>query len=650
VLFLQLLSTLAALAVCCFAPGFLVVRRLAWSGLEKLCGAIALSLTLLWLAAWGIYVLAPSAQPGAYFAIVALCCAAGIVAWRDAVALFRIPRVRRAVAGYGFVLGWTLLVLAIIRVYSGAIWSGDWLEHFQRTLYFLHHFPKETPIYGDYLLPARPPMMNVLAAIFLGVTADRYEIFQLVFAFLNLLLFLPCCLAIPLVARVRKVSVLPLVAIFAMNPAVMQNATYTWTKSLTAFFVIFAVYLYLAGWRKRDPVRMTAAFGCLASGLLVHYSAGPYVVFFALHYLLVVFRTRQEKWRELAAIAGVSGFLLLTWFGWSVAALGTKATFASNTSITASQQYEGNNFEKIAGNLFDSFVPAILQDPAKIHLYDQPYTPALVRDHAFTIYQANVIFSMGAIGGPMVIWFVIQAFRRKGRSAERQFWMWLIGFTLIVGIAVVGERDFFGVGHLTLIPMEVLGLTLLSAQFFRSRVVAFAIIAGCAFDFALGVFFHARIQHLENTAQHRYYAGMNVRDGQFLIGLAGPDSLGGGSWRNWFAKRQPMLCNAWLQAEEQYRPGDRTFEAARPDFRQAMKEKLDEDQKYFRGWYRDHGGQVGFLGDMAGDNELPSVLLVLAAAGLLWKLGKMARQIRGTGQEAYPTSGVKPRSSKGRRK
>ena len=56
----------------------------------------------------------------------------------------------------------------IIRNYSGALWSGDWLEHFQRSLFFLHHFPKDTPIYGEYLLPARPPMMNVLAAFFLG--------------------------------------------------------------------------------------------------------------------------------------------------------------------------------------------------------------------------------------------------------------------------------------------------------------------------------------------------------------------------------------------------------------------------------------------------------------------------------------------------
>ena len=58
-------------------------------------------------------------------------------------------------------------------------------------------------------------------------------------------------LAIPLVARVRKISVLPLVAIRDESRD-HGEFTYTWTKSLTAFYVIFAVCLYLAAWRKRD--------------------------------------------------------------------------------------------------------------------------------------------------------------------------------------------------------------------------------------------------------------------------------------------------------------------------------------------------------------------------------------------------------------
>jgi len=189
----------------------------------------------------------------------------------------------------------------------------------------------------------------------------------------------------------------------------MQNATYTWTKLLTVFYVILAVRLYLSGWRKRDSVRMTAAFVALAAGLLVHYSAGPYVVFFALHYLLVVFRTRPAKWKELAAIAVSCGLLLFTWFGWSIAAYGAKPTFASNTSITLSRQVQGSILAKITGNLMDSIVPRISYDPAKAHLFDQPYAPAVVRDNVFLLYNTNLILSMGLFGGPLVVWLLIAA-------------------------------------------------------------------------------------------------------------------------------------------------------------------------------------------------------------------------------------------------
>jgi hypothetical protein len=642
VLLPQLLLTLILLVVCSFAPGFLLVRRLRWSGLEKLCGSVALSLVLLWLAAWGIYIFA---APAAFFGLAAACGVAGIVVAKDACRLVRGLRVRRALAAYGLLLAWTLLVLAVIRNYSGAFWSGDWLEHFQRTLFFLHHFAKDTPIYG-YLLPARPPMMNVLAAFFLGVTQDRFEIFQFVFTFLNLLVFLPCCLAIPVLARVRKVSLLPLVGIFAMNPAVMQNATYTWTKMLTAFFVVLAICLYLSGWRKRDSVRLTAAFVALAAGLLVHYSAGPYCVFFALHYLLVLFRTRPAKWKELAAIAITCGLLLLTWFGWSIAAYGVKPTFTSNTSITPQMQVQGSNLAKIAGNVFDSIVPRISYDPAQVHLFDQPYAPAVVRDNIFLLYQTNLILSMGLLGGPLVVWFVVAAFRGgKGLAGERNFWLMLIGFSLLIGLAVVGERDYFGVAHLTLIPLELLGLTLLAARFFSRRLIALLIVAGCAVDFSLGVFFHARVQHLDNTAGHTYFTGLSYGNGQFIIGGAGPDSLNIYAWRNWLGKHHVALNEKWLGLGEAYRRGDPEMEPAKADLRAAIAERLKEDEVNWHGWYRRNGGEFELIGDHFGDGDATSVLLALAALGLLWL---MARRPDQAVPRVTVAAAAKPKSSRPR--
>ena len=642
----QLLLTLILLVVCSFAPGFLVLRRLRWSGMEKLCGSVALSLVLLWLAAWAIYIFA---APAAFFGLAAACGVAGIVVARDAWRLFRGLRVRRTLAAYGLLLAWTLLVLAVIRNYSGALWSGDWLEHFQRTLFFLHHFAKDTPIYGEYLLPARPPMMNVLAAFFLGVTQDRFEIFQFVFTFLNLLVFLPCCLAVPLLVRVRKVSLLPLVGIFAMNPAVMQNATYTWTKLLTAFFVILAVCLYLSGWRKRDSVRLTAAFVALAAGLLVHYSAGPYCVFFALHYLLVVFRGRTARWKELAAIAIACGLLLFTWFGWSMATYGVKSTFASNTSVTAAKQIEGSNLAKIAGNVFDSIVPRISYDPALVHLFDQPYAPAVVRDNVFLLYQTNLIVSMGLFGGPLVVWSVIAAFRGgKGLGGERNFWLMLIGFSLLIGLAVVGERDYFGVAHLTLVPMELLGITLLAGRFVSRRRIALLIVAGCAIDFSLGVFFHARVQHLDNTAEHTYFTGLSYGSGQFLIGAPGPDSLNMAAWRNWMAKHHIVLCEKWLGLGEAYRRGDPAVEAAKVDLRAGIAERLEEDGAIWRGWYRRNGGEFELMGDHFGGGDATSVVLALAALGLLWTMARQAPRVDVAVLNAVAAR--KPRSSRSRHK
>ena len=644
----QLFLTLILLALCSFAPGFLFVRHLRWSGLEKLCGSVALSLTLLWLAAWAVYVFA---IPSGYLGICILSALAAALGIKDALQLFRGARVRRATLGYAVLLAWTLLIVLVIRNYSGAQWSGDWLEHFQRTLYFLHHFPLSTPVFGGYQLPARPPMMNVIAAIFLGVTADRFELLQLVFVFLNLLLFLPCCLMLPVVVKTRRIRILPLVALFAMNPAVMQNATYTWTKSLTACYVILAVYLYLSAWRKRDSLRMIAAFVCLASGMLVHYSAGPYVVFFALHYLLVLWRTRPEKVKELALIALASGFLLLTWFGWSIQTYGAKSTFTSNTSISSPTPYQGGNAEKVLGNMVDSLVPRVLYAPDSVHTRDlrQPYAPATLRDFAFIFYQTNLIFSMGLVGGPLVLWWLLGVLRKRANSPReasprvRTFWIWLIASTVLVGLSVVGERDYLGSAHLTLVPMEVLGLTLLAACSQQRRWITALLVAGCAVDFSMGVLLHARVQHLDNTEQTTYFSGLGFGNGRFLIGAPGPDTIGAGAWANWSGKHFLQVWTEWQRAGAAFHAGDPALEKHHQGLQTATAQRIQEDDTIWHGWYRRHAGEIQFLGDHAGPGDTTSLLLLLAAIGLL---GAMARQ-------APPVTAVAagtPTSSRSRRK
>src|SRR3974377_459888 len=132
---MSLIFVLCLLCVCGFAPGFFFVRRLRWSPLEKLCGSIGLSLILVYLAAWGIYVLRVPGGAAPYYAVSGICALLGIAAWRDVKALASCRQARRALLGYAFLLGWTLLILSMIRIYSGAGWGGDWMGRFGGSLF-----------------------------------------------------------------------------------------------------------------------------------------------------------------------------------------------------------------------------------------------------------------------------------------------------------------------------------------------------------------------------------------------------------------------------------------------------------------------------------------------------------------------------------
>jgi hypothetical protein len=582
--------------------------------------------------AWGIYCFSPRGAGGACAAVSLVSVLLGILARKDIGRLAGSFRVRRAAAGQAFLLVWAMAMLAMIRHYSGLGWGGDWLEHFQRSLFFLHHFPVDTPILGGYKLPARPPMMNVLAAFFLAQTQDRFELFQVISAFLNMLVFLPCCLMLPALGLARRPRTAPLVALIASSPVVMENAMYTWTKSLSTFFVVLAFWFYLAGWRKSDGRRTAAAFVALSAGLLVHYSAGPYGVLLGLHYLLRVFWKRPHKWRELAAIALPCGLLLGTWFGWSVAVYGPKATFQSNTSVTAARGYQGNNLVKIGANLVDSIVPYVVRSGL---VYTNQANPAgVVRDNAFGFYQVNLIFGMGLVGGPLVLW-LLWGFARRGAAGvqEWRFWRVLIPCAIIVGIAVVGERDLMGSAHLTLMPMEVLGLSLIAAAFRWRRVAAIAIVAGCVADFSLGVFLQARLEAIENTPQRTVFTtGLNLGYGTFQMGSATEDGLSETAWGNWFAKHRFALCRHYLGILGGYRPSNAEAQEAVSGVQARLRQDLNEDATGWQGWWGRHNYTLEFLGDdVAGKSAwraaAPQAVLAVLFLALMGALvGEMRRR------------------------
>jgi hypothetical protein len=623
-LWAQIALTLASLAVCTFAPGFLLVRRLPWRPLEKVCGAVAASLIILYLIALAVFCFAPGSETGIHRTVACVFAALAIWQWRDIRRLAQQFGARQALTGFGFLLAWSFPALAMIRNFSGAGWGGDWVEHFQRTLFFLHHLPTNIAIAGGYILPARPPMMNLIDAFFLAQTGDLFEIHQVVLTFLNLLAFLPCCLMLRAVLKSRTARYLPLTILFALNPMMMENAWYPWTKLLAVFYILFALWLYLAGLRKDDSVRIVSAFLFLAAGPLVHYSAGPYVVFLGGHYLLRKFvGPPHSKIRELAYIGIASALLLATWFGWSIRAYGVHDTFESNTSVSASQKYQGSTAGKIAGNLFNTIVPAILHNPESLSMFNQANKWGELRDNGFVLYQTNLIFGMGLVGGPFVLWLLYRSFRRpSGRPDERNFWLAFIPIITLLGIAVVGEPDLMGLAHLTLMPLEALGIILIAAWFPWSRAAVVFLLAGCAIDFSLGIFLHLRVENMQNTPGRTIYSGLSVQGNNIVAGAQGPDTLGGSAWLNWFWKSRDALHTQWIRQLAGLPQNDALQRTA-----DQMKSFIAQNSRDFGGWYGRHGGRITFLGDhLSGPSfagiDIPSVLFLLLFVGMmraLWK-------------------------------
>ena len=65
-------------------------------------------------------------------------------------------------------------------------------------------------------------------------------------------------------------------------------------------------------------------------------------------------------------------------------------------------------------------VPRILRDyDGARQAFDQPNLAGFIRDNAFIVYQTNLIFGMGAVGGPLVVWLLLGLLPRKAAAPAR---------------------------------------------------------------------------------------------------------------------------------------------------------------------------------------------------------------------------------------
>ena len=268
---LALIKLLLLLPISSFFPGYFLVRRRRFTAAEMICVSIGLSLVMLYLAAGCIYVSGVDWRwcgllSGAWVVLA-------VISARDFVRFVAKSRVRRMFGGFFLILAIALLFQASIAHYSGDRWAGDWLEHFDRTRFFLERQPVQTLFIYHYILPARPPMSHLISAYFLAQAGAGFDLFQIVSTFLNALAFFPCVMLAGHIRIWGPRRAWLIAAMLITAPMFLQNVTFPWNKQLCAFFVLSSIGLYLRGWLSHRPGHIVLAAAMMAAGVLVHYSA-----------------------------------------------------------------------------------------------------------------------------------------------------------------------------------------------------------------------------------------------------------------------------------------------------------------------------------------------------------------------------------------
>ncbi len=469
-----------------------VVARWILPPAEKVVVSVALSLLGVYLAGWSIYVFALS--PNFLWALPVLA-VLGLV-WRrtELWNVCRDPTGRALLTAQTIIIAWCLGWLATVQSYSGGGWAADWFEHWERARFFLEHGPLNTKFLGQYALTARPPLANIVTGAFLYLTRVDFPHYQFFSALLATLVFLPAALFARRWGPPRSVGILAVALM--VSPLFVQNATFAWTKLPTAFFVLTSLYLVL---RAQDGIGSGAATVlagvCLAAGILTHYSAGPYFLMLTIGWLILGWPRRADRvWRQQTALAAAAGAMVLaTWFFWSLTAFGTHGTFLTNSSVTSADALQGNQLEKMALNLFDTVVPHFLR-PLDGSLIAQTSPWGALRDGFFQSYQVNLPLAFGSVAWIALAFELV----RSASVAERRvraFWILFFSGVVLLGTASHGQRDHWGLAHICLQALVILGLAWLAARWDSlARPWRLALIAGAVFDFAFGIALHFGVQ------------------------------------------------------------------------------------------------------------------------------------------------------------
>jgi hypothetical protein len=473
-----------------------------FAAVEAFTAGIGCSLLLIFLTGFFVHI---TRLPRTLWWLLPVILAASILLRRNTLTPFVQNKELRKLGGVWMIFSaWTVGLLGLVVVYSGSCWCADWLEHYERALFFLHGGEPSQHFYKNlYSLSARPPLANVVTAVFMKLSGDTFADFQITTALLGTLILFPAWLLTKRWApRPQGVSPYMTGAVLMLNPMVMQNLTFAWTKLATAFWILSGVYFLLKGLGRGDGrFSRTSGFACFAAAMLTHYSAGPWIIVMVAIYMHNERRhihTRQF-WKETCGHAGLALLILSPWFIWISTQLGVHVAFTQNTTFQGAVTHTfGSQLTTAWLNFRDTIVPMALRS-VNAGILEQTSRLGWLRDFFFNFYQLSVTTALGMASliamGPLLL-----SVKSSIRASLRRAAMWLLAIIAVtfIGTAVVTDRDDWGLAHICLQPLVILGLAWIAARLPASPLTIRLLWAfGAIWDLTFGIALHFATQALK---------------------------------------------------------------------------------------------------------------------------------------------------------
>jgi len=504
----KIVLILFSLLIFSLVPGFVIARRLHSDVNVKFHASIVISLLVLYLSSFALYI--SVATLPVFWIFLGLLILMGTLNFRPFLIMLRTEAVKTQICIFGLFFLWNFLCLLLLRHYSMANWWGDWFEHYHRSLFFSEHLPLETKFFDTYSLPARPPMMNLICSFIMRLFGNDFWVFQITSVFLNSLASLGCLSVLRLYCpNLRRCSIV-LLALLAFNPFVVHNVSYTWTKLFSAFLVLEGLS-FLLNKDIKDSTRYLLGLGSLSLGVVAHYSALIYLATASIVIFLLLLKTKFSFIRSLFP-ACISSFLILTsWFGWAIATYGLKGAFSANATVadyaaispvgTDIQLSFLDSLSIVFGNILHSFIPWPFALQFQSWLRQANWLGEL-RDYLGLIYQTNLIFACGLIGGLLLLYgLALELFRAIQKRNLAGLFLHLLAFACVMffGSAVLGLSGiaYFGLSHLSFQPLVLLALVFLVRVFAGApKYIKWIFLLGLIVDFLIWILPHIIVQHL----------------------------------------------------------------------------------------------------------------------------------------------------------